>query len=105
MNIEEIKHYLISCVTPSVWVSGPSVNEVDTLVNSIIDTGEYMIQDDYTIKYKYCGKVFELWIGNYPYAYGYIYSIDGAKQGKCNGLPYLQTRKKLRVACIKNMIK
>ena len=104
MNIEKLKHYLTSCVTPSAWFSESSVNEVDTLVNSIIDTGEYMIQDDYTIKYKYLGKVFALWIGNYPCSYGGVYTIDGIVQGN-KGLPYLQTRKKLRAACIKNMTK
>ena len=104
MNIEKLKHYLIMFVTPSAWIGEPSVNEVDTLVNSIIDTGEYMIQDNYTIKYKYCGKVFELWISNYPHSYGWIYSIDGIGQGD-KGLPCIQTRKKLRVACIKNMTK
>ena len=104
MNIEKLKHYLIMIVTPSAWVSTPSVNEVDTLVNSIIDDGEYMIQDNYTIKYKYCGKVFALRISNYPYAYGDIYYIDGIDQ-RGKGLPYIQTRTKLRAACIKNMTK
>ena len=104
MNIEKLKHYLIMIVTPSAWPGESSVNEVDTLVNNIIDAGEYMIQDDYTIKYKYCGKVFALWIGNYPYSYGDIYSIDGFTQ-RDKGLPYIQTRKKLRATCIKNMTK
>ena len=104
MNIEKLKHYLNMFVTPSGWLSEPSVNKVDTLVNRIIDTGEYMIQDDYTIKYKYCGKVFELWICNYPYSYGWIYSIDGIYQGD-KRLPYIQTRKKLKVDCLKNMTK
>lgn len=55
----------------------PFLKEWDEMLNDIIDKGLIMEVDDFTIKFNYDGKEYQIWVGNRWYSYGYIYSIGG----------------------------
>lgn len=92
--IKIIKHYTITFITPSAWASDPYCKYVDYTINSIMKDGEYVGQGEFTAVFNYNGSVVAIWIRNYPYSYGSIWSIDNKPFGSVN-VPFIQTRKKL----------
>lgn len=94
--IDKIKYALMIFVTPDCWLRNYSYSDyADLFINSSLDAGHVLkIKSRYSAELN--GK--ELWIGNYPYAYGSI--------GLFDGLPSRRTVFRLKAAerkALKNM--
>lgn len=110
-RMKEKKERLLECLwavlNPYFWISSQkSCKNVDGYINKVIEEdlfesfgyngGEMWEKDFYTF-YTKDGK--EIWIANYPYAYGWV--VDRDKLNPFGGevpslLPFRKTRKKLK---------
>lgn len=71
---------------PRYWMQNyPSDKEWDKILNHLMDTCEPEF-DHMTVRF---GPI-EVWVSNYPYAFGYPY------RHKQEYLPYVRTRKRLK---------
>jgi len=57
------------------------LEEADILVNRLMQEAEFLQADKYTARFKANSKVFEIWIENYPYSYGWPYAIRDHDNG------------------------
>lgn len=76
--------YRLKCLIPSFWIMNHRYNKVvDLFINHLIDNYEIISNDCYTCTFN---DEYEtvLWLGNYPYAYGTLYSTKllVASQGR-----------------------
>ena len=76
--------YRLKCLIPSFWIMNHRYNKtIDLFVDNLIDNHEIVSSDCYTCTFNDEYKTV-LWMGNYPYAYGTIYSskLIVASQGR-----------------------
>lgn len=76
--------YRLKCLIPSFWIMNHRYNKVvDLFINHLIDNYEIVSNDCYTCTFNDEYKTV-LWLGNYPYAYGTLYSTKllVASQGR-----------------------
>lgn len=79
--------------TPSAWIqSTPTDWEWDKQLNALLDTNPRVISlDEFHVELEVAeNKSIELWVANYPYAYGFPYSYSSRL------LPSYKTRKRLK---------
>jgi len=69
--------------------------DYDKLLNELMDDDVDIVVNRYTMKFN--SSDFTIWIGNYPYAYGYIYNLEV--------YPTMKTRKRLKKYILKKMVK
>lgn len=82
-KMKYLKHR-VKCLIPTFWIMNHRYNKnIDLFVNHLIDNFEIISNDCYTCTFNDEYKTV-LWIGNYPYAYGTIYStkLKVAGQGR-----------------------
>lgn len=85
--------------TPSAWVQSTPTNwDWDEKLNKFLDTNPVIVYlDEFHVEFQVDeSNRLELWIANFPYAYGFPYSFG------THLLPSYTTRKRLRKYILEN---
>lgn len=70
-------------IRPNAWSMNMPLNwDWDEYVNTMLDLGVVTDDDGYTAQ---CGHT-RIWVSNWPYAYGYLYTVDTGRD-----LPQVRT--------------
>lgn len=91
------KEFFFRLMHPSTWYNSREVSDlVDKMINDLIDEDRLVSVDKYTAAFKTkSGQIVEIWICNFPYAYGNVYRVQGHKFSFENYGPHFTTRYKL----------
>ena len=94
------KEFFFRLINPNTWFNSLEVSDlVDKMINDLIDEDRLLSVEDinnYTAAFKTkSGQIVEIWIANFPHAYGNVYRVDGHKFSFENYGPHFTTRYKL----------
>ncbi len=73
----------------------PYSKKWDKLFNEILDHGQIISDETFTVTFEYRGHHFGIWYGNKYYSYGHLYMLDGdGIDHKCAFRPKFKTMKR-----------
>lgn len=73
----KMKHRFKKMFVNIFCIQGKYSKVDDDIINDLLKHGRITCVDHYAIHIEYNSDAYDIWIGNYPYSYGYIFRING----------------------------